>query len=163
MRQQTFLQWLGQLDCLTPRQRCQASAKLNTLPPKHTSGSDTSEATTGSAAIASPKKANLTCRLATGEETIRLCIGVSACHCSGWFPSSPPAHRHIIALQRLQATYQVGGAFGQHDGGRIQVAVRLGREHRGVDHPQAGNATHPQGRATIRGASSFYGRLVITD
>jgi|GEM_PF-4253061 len=41
MRQQAFLQWLGQLDRLTPRQRRQVSAKLNTTLPKHASGSDT--------------------------------------------------------------------------------------------------------------------------
>ena len=41
MRQQAFLQWLGQLDRLTPRQRRQVSAKLNTILPKHTAGSDT--------------------------------------------------------------------------------------------------------------------------
>lgn len=43
MRQQAFLQWLGQLDRLTPRQRRQVSAKLNTILPKHASGSDTAK------------------------------------------------------------------------------------------------------------------------
>ena len=39
---------------------------------------------------------------------------------------------------------EVGGAFGHSDGGGVGVAPRRGRHRRGVHHPQAGHATHPQ-------------------
>src|SRR3989344_298236 len=78
----------------------------------------------------------------------RICLNA---HVTSWqgralavFPILYQPHWHIRRWQHLYPANQVRSPFGEHDGRRIEVAVRFGREHRRVDDPQALDAMHPQ-------------------